>query len=596
MASLLLNRNGVPSSVPPPPLASTVIGLILFVTAISILSWFITQRALAVKTWWHLPSVAWLIFTLYIDSWSFVFATGIINYGVGIDSNEGVCSAAILSYLFCYITTKLIYMFLVEKAFMIRDGPKRRLESKLYLFNSFGMLTVYGIMSILNFVYRDARLEKGRCIIGIGRQGLIPFIALNVVVLAYLTIVFLNPFRGIPAFQSISNVPASPRLRNVAIRTFLGALCTTTSTVINLVVLMVLDSEPGWVFLTCCNADILFSALIIQWVTRHDPYNTDSRTSPLFTSKHTSYRPPPAPPAPPRPLSRRNTKKLAISLPLKTTSTSQYEHIFGNPDPQDPPSAPLARSDSGIGTTSQKLESTSLDEPDDATILTPIPKPIPVEINLGNHAEPPATPNRSRTLGRAPPRAPSRSRSRKTTASRAQDTEPEPDTSWLSALTRAHSQALITADRDLIPAPLSPIKPPEPTSTTSPTAPSVSAAVAADLERIRRYRDRRAPTSSPPPPLPALTFTSPSIPASTSSAASTPLPRSPSTLTRTPTAPGSRVSRAISQARSMRRPGSVSQYRISELAFEGDEEELPWHDLVVLEEGDGDRVDIGGWI
>lgn len=46
----------------------------------------------------------------------------------------------------------------------------------------------------------------------------------------------------------------------------------------------------------------------------------------------------------------------------------------------------------------------------------------------------------------------------------------------------------------------------------------------------------------------------------------------------------------------MRRPGSVSQYRISELAFEGDEEELPWHDLVVLEEGDGDRVDIGGWI
>ncbi|KAI1210416.1 uncharacterized protein F4807DRAFT_459794 [Annulohypoxylon truncatum] len=652
MASLLLHRNGAPSSVPsPPPLAGTVIGVILFTSAISILSWLLTQRSLAVKTWWHLPPIAWLVFTLYVDSWTFVFATGIINYGIGIDSNEGVCSAAILSYLFCYMSTKLIYMFLVEKAvgiltsplntrprrlttetqFIIRGGPKRRLESKMYLFNSFGILTIYGIMSILNFVYRNARLEKGRCVIGIGRQGLIPLISLDIVVMVYLTILFLNPLQGqkphsyeavpadsltvrslgIPAFQSISAAPASPRLRNVAMRTFVGALCTTTSTVINLIVLMVLDGEPGWVFLTCCNADILFSALVIQWVTRHDT------TSSCFTSpdKHTSYRPAPAPAAPPAPPPRRNTKKLAISLPLKTTSTSQYEHIFGDPDPPDPPpSASVARSDSGIGTgtgtSNHKLESTSLDEPDDATILTPIPKPIPVAIDLGGHTDTPISPTRS------PIHSPShsRSRSRKPPKDRDRDRDHDPDRSWLTTLTRAHAQALIT-DRDLVPLPLSPAKPSDSSSPSSP--PTVSAAVAADLERIRRYRDRRAPTSPPPPPPPpptvpplrALPFTSApnSATTSTSASASASTPTSPTTtLTRTPTrtttpaGAGARVSvsRGVSRTRSSARgaPGSASQYRISELAFEGDEEELPWHDLVVMEEGDGDRTDLGGWI
>ncbi|KAI0882491.1 uncharacterized protein GGS22DRAFT_169587 [Annulohypoxylon maeteangense] len=573
MASLLFYRNEVPSSTTPPPLAGTVIGVILFTSAISILSWFLTQRSLAVKTWWHLPSVAWLVFTLYVDSWTFVFATGIINYGIGIDMNEGVCSAAILSYLFCYMSTKvLIYIFLIEKEFIIRGGPKRRLESKLYLFNSFGVLTVHGIISILNFVYRSARLEDGRCIIGIGRQGLIPLITLDIVVIVYLTILFLNPLRGVNGFQNISNAPSSPRLRNVAMRTFIGALCTTTSTVINLIVLMVLDGEPGWVFLTCCNADILFSALVIQWTTRHDPWNTNANTSPSFSShdKHTSYRPP-APPAP-TPLPRRNTKKLAISLPLKTTSTSQYEHIFGDPDPPDAPST---------SATSHKHESTSLDEPTDSTILTPIPKPIPVEINLGRKTPSnPPSPTPSRNPSRNPSRTTSRNRSQSRKPSK--DKDKAPDRSWLSTLTRTHThtQAQIT-DLDLVPAPLSPTKPISPPPPATPS--SVSAAVAADLERIRRYRDRRAPTSPPPPAVPALTFASPSSPTSPP----------PPPLPRTPTSPGTttRISRTVSRTRG---PGSVSRYRISELAFEGDEEELPWHNLVVMEDGDG--ADSGGWI
>lgn len=33
---------------------------------------------------------------------------------------------------------------------------------------------------------------------------------------------------------------------------------------------MVLGGEPGWVCMMCCNADILFSVLVLHWVTSHD--------------------------------------------------------------------------------------------------------------------------------------------------------------------------------------------------------------------------------------------------------------------------------------------------------------------------------------
>ncbi|KAL7944345.1 hypothetical protein V8C42DRAFT_326541 [Trichoderma barbatum] len=42
---------------------------------------------------------------------------------------------------------------------------------------------------------------------------------------------------------------------------------------------MALNGEPGWVCLMCCNCDILFSAIVIQWVTSRDNAGTVSSTS-----------------------------------------------------------------------------------------------------------------------------------------------------------------------------------------------------------------------------------------------------------------------------------------------------------------------------
>ena len=42
---------------------------------------------------------------------------------------------------------------------------------------------------------------------------------------------------------------------------------------------MALDGEPGWVCLMCCNSDILFSTIVIQWVTSRDSTSNASNDS-----------------------------------------------------------------------------------------------------------------------------------------------------------------------------------------------------------------------------------------------------------------------------------------------------------------------------
>ncbi|KAF3902837.1 hypothetical protein AA313_de0206537 [Arthrobotrys entomopaga] len=42
----------------------------------------------------------------------------------------------------------------------------------------------------------------------------------------------------------------------------------------NLTTLMLLNGEPGWVCLIICNCDILFSAIVLHFITNHDHQNT----------------------------------------------------------------------------------------------------------------------------------------------------------------------------------------------------------------------------------------------------------------------------------------------------------------------------------
>ncbi|KAL7795185.1 hypothetical protein V8C37DRAFT_408861 [Trichoderma ceciliae] len=261
------------------PLPGQVISVMLSLTATTVLTLFLTQRVLVIKAWSRLPPVVWLVFAIYIDSYIFVIATAILQHSLGVNSGYGICEAAIILCLVCYVTTKFIYLFLAEKAYIIRGATKPRLKSSLYLVNSLGMLTIYIAVVILNFIFRITNMKNGECIIGMRTVAMIPLISFDTVINVYLTIMFLIPLKKLYSYTNMARTQANIRLRMVAFRTFCGAVCTLVSSIVNLSVLMGLNGEPGWVCLMCCNCDILFSAIVIQWVTSRDNAGTVSSTS-----------------------------------------------------------------------------------------------------------------------------------------------------------------------------------------------------------------------------------------------------------------------------------------------------------------------------
>ncbi|KAH7113360.1 hypothetical protein EDB81DRAFT_670274 [Dactylonectria macrodidyma] len=260
------------------PIAGDVMGLLIAMASISVISICLFQRITVIKRWNNLPVVVWLTFAIYIDSLAFVVVTAVLQQIFGVNSSYSMCHSAILLCLVCYVTTKFIYVFLVEKAHIIRSNGRKRLQSKLYCFNSFGMLGLYSVIVVLNFIFRIAKIdENGVCIIGMKSIAMIPLISFDAVVNVYLTILFIIPLSRLYSFKNMPKSSANVRVRNVAFRTFVGSCCTLISSVVNLTVLMALNGEPGWVCLMCCNSDVLFSALIIQWVTSKDNAGTASQ-------------------------------------------------------------------------------------------------------------------------------------------------------------------------------------------------------------------------------------------------------------------------------------------------------------------------------
>jgi hypothetical protein len=80
----------------------------------------------------------------------------------------------------------------------------------------------------------------------------------------------------------VRNNPNHP-LRRTAVRAFVGACVTLTSSASNLLALSLLQGEQGWICLLCCNSDILFSVIVMQWITSGDRTGT-SRTTPVVGS------------------------------------------------------------------------------------------------------------------------------------------------------------------------------------------------------------------------------------------------------------------------------------------------------------------------
>lgn len=259
---------------------SFVTSISLAMVVITAVSFCLARRLVRVGDLSSLPLARWLVLAVFLDSWLFVLSSTILQASFGLNSSLRACDAGILLCLVCYLSSKvLLYFFLVEKVFIVRGNRSSRFKDKLFLFNTLGMLVPYCVVIILTFVYRNAEMDNGQCKIGLKLPANIPLLVFDFTINVYLTFLFLKPLAGLWSFQNGAKSKQS-RLHQVAFRTFIGSCATLVSTLGNLVSLLVLrGKEPGWICFAVCNCDIMFSVLVLHWVTHQDDdISTEGRT------------------------------------------------------------------------------------------------------------------------------------------------------------------------------------------------------------------------------------------------------------------------------------------------------------------------------
>ncbi|EFQ30368.1 uncharacterized protein GLRG_05512 [Colletotrichum graminicola M1.001] len=213
----------------PEPRAGKVVSIIVAMMSACLVASLFVVRWLSVRDWRILPWTMWLVLLIYFFSFVFVFGTSILQFGYGADLNFHTCSAATFFCLAGYVSTKFIYLFMVERAHIIRQTRKSRFKSKLYLINSLG---VFVLIVIMNFIFRITHFEDGICIIGMQTPVILPLISFDAAVNVYLTILFLLPLLSLHSVKynfwrpwtldwrnrRIPRAPPNVRLRKLVIR------------------------------------------------------------------------------------------------------------------------------------------------------------------------------------------------------------------------------------------------------------------------------------------------------------------------------------------------------------------------------------------
>ncbi|KAL8366110.1 hypothetical protein RB595_004741 [Gaeumannomyces hyphopodioides] len=328
--------------IPGQPFAGSMASLVLSLVSATVLSVLLTLRAGAVRSWRLVPPVAWLLLAVYAGSYASVASSVLVQFGVNANAGAAQCDAAVLACLTFYVSSKtLLYLFLAERAHVVRGGGGRgrpRARSRLYLFNVCGVGGAFVVIVAFNFVHRIRRIDGGTCYIGLEREAMIPLISFDVAANVYLTILFLIPLTGLYSFRNAAG-PPTRRLRAMAAKTFVGSCCILTTAVINLSVLMTLNGEPSWVCFTSCNSELLFSALVLFWITSKDNAATavTSRSYVRRGGTHRRAAAPSLPPSSPPRRARRHSEDDAAAAGAEIPTPTAASAVDTNVSPPPPP-------------------------------------------------------------------------------------------------------------------------------------------------------------------------------------------------------------------------------------------------------------------
>ncbi|KAJ4470379.1 hypothetical protein C8J55DRAFT_522723 [Lentinula edodes] len=211
------------------------------------------------RQWRYLTWGKTCVLLVLLDSWIFVFFSGLLSSGVGLSWSHTTCTVAIYSCISFYATSKiLIYAFLSEKVYIVWTGGNQvsRYKTKVYRLCAFVLLG-YIVIGILMILGRDSSVRgDGVCIIGLKAFATIPLIAYDLSLNIFLTAMFMCPLWVLH--------PISPKLRSVAKRTLYGATISLISSAVNITIMLLLSgNELGWVCITSCVCDVLVNSFAV---------------------------------------------------------------------------------------------------------------------------------------------------------------------------------------------------------------------------------------------------------------------------------------------------------------------------------------------
>ncbi|KAH6699771.1 hypothetical protein BKA61DRAFT_621634 [Leptodontidium sp. MPI-SDFR-AT-0119] len=234
----------------------------------------------------NLAPINWIrliIILLYIFAICFVFTAAILTSGLGLTSNRD-CFTAVFTCLVFYFGNKMImYMFLIERAHIIRAPYERRIHDKAWVACMSFLIVGFGAIAVIAFVWPNAEVSTrdGKCRIGQPLKVTIPLLTYDIVVNVSLTALFVHflyPFlapkgnrislgQSLSSFRFGSQQRKSPncspnqdrvtgRLRRLVVKTVVGGVLVMIPTVANLTgVLITRGREQGWMCLTLCSLD-----------------------------------------------------------------------------------------------------------------------------------------------------------------------------------------------------------------------------------------------------------------------------------------------------------------------------------------------------
>ncbi|KAJ6533726.1 hypothetical protein B0H19DRAFT_1272360 [Mycena capillaripes] len=207
----------MPNTIFPTAALQALIALLNF-AGVSILAAFISHRLLRdnLSSWDAWARLSWArlcILLVFSASYLFLFSSGILIFGVGLQANAAACATGIYICVGFYTFSKiLIYAYLSEKVYVVWETGRSRLRSPVYLV-CLATVFLYAAVIVVMLIghITEFREGDGACVIGLHLTASVPLLGYDLYINVLLTALFLWPL--------LRSKQSNARLRRLAART-----------------------------------------------------------------------------------------------------------------------------------------------------------------------------------------------------------------------------------------------------------------------------------------------------------------------------------------------------------------------------------------